>query len=242
MHTQNHKIWQELACSSPNHSCSEAWWWHPHPEGMLFNGSAWEISQHWGMSKAKYRKVLEENLLQRTQKRVEQRFTFQHDNNQKLAAKIVMWEQVSECPWVTQPSPGDETHRKSVEKSAYHASTTFPIPCDWICKGEKLSECRCAKLVGGQRGSCAAVISAKGDPTKWQAPDTSVKRGFQLLFVIYLWKFLKIYFQFLIMEYFVLNDGNERINSTETSGTAKSGKVEGSDYWRDSEVCSCISV
>jgi hypothetical protein len=57
------------------------------------------------MNNAKYREILNENLLQSAQDlKLGRRFTFQQDNNPKHTAKIMQkWLRVSECSWEKLP-------------------------------------------------------------------------------------------------------------------------------------------
>ena len=62
------------------------WWWQPHAVGMFISGRDWEIEGK--MNGAKYREILDENLLQSAQDlRLGLRFTFQQDNDPKHTAK-----------------------------------------------------------------------------------------------------------------------------------------------------------
>uniref|UniRef100_A0A8C8LNS2 Uncharacterized protein n=1 Tax=Oncorhynchus tshawytscha TaxID=74940 RepID=A0A8C8LNS2_ONCTS len=66
------------------------------------------------MKGAKYREILDENLLQSAPDlRLGQRFTFQQHNNPKHTARTMQeWLQdKSECPSVAQPQPGLEPDR-----------------------------------------------------------------------------------------------------------------------------------
>ena len=70
------------------------------------------------MNGAKYREILDENLLQSAQDlRLAQRFTFQQDNDPKHTDNAgVASGQVSECPRVAQPETGLEPDRTSLER------------------------------------------------------------------------------------------------------------------------------
>uniref|UniRef100_A0AAZ3QNG4 Transposase n=1 Tax=Oncorhynchus tshawytscha TaxID=74940 RepID=A0AAZ3QNG4_ONCTS len=69
----------------------EAQWWQHHAVGMFFSGRDWETSQDRGkMNGARYREILDENLLQSAQDlRLGRRFTFQQDNDPKHTAKTM---------------------------------------------------------------------------------------------------------------------------------------------------------
>jgi hypothetical protein len=74
----------------------EAWWWQHHAVGMFLSGRDWKTSQE--MNLAKYREILDDNLLQSSQVlRLRRWFTFQQDNNPKHTAKT-MQEWLRECP------------------------------------------------------------------------------------------------------------------------------------------------
>ena len=70
-----------------------------------------------------------------------QRFTFQHDNEPKLAAKTML-KRISDFPCVAQPKPRLKTHGTSVKR-------TERTKLKRICKEEwdTLPRSRCAKLV-----------------------------------------------------------------------------------------------
>ena len=71
------------------HPYGEAWWWQHHAVGMfLAAGSGRLVRIEGKMNGAKYREILDENLLQSAQDlRLGRRFTFQQDNNLKHTAK-----------------------------------------------------------------------------------------------------------------------------------------------------------
>jgi hypothetical protein len=58
--------------------------------GMFFSGRDWETGQDQGKDGAKYREILDENLLQSAQDiRLGQRFTFQRGDDPKHTAKTM---------------------------------------------------------------------------------------------------------------------------------------------------------
>jgi transposase len=83
------------------HPYGEAWWWQHHAVGMFFSGRDWEagtgrlVRIKGKINGAKYREILDENLLQRTQDlRLGRRFPFQQHNDPKNTAKTVQkWPQ-----------------------------------------------------------------------------------------------------------------------------------------------------
>ena len=72
------------------------------------------------MNRAKYREILDENLLQSPQDlRLGQMFTFQQDNNPKHTAKTMHW--------VAQPEPGLEPDRTSLERPENRCAAMLSI-------------------------------------------------------------------------------------------------------------------
>ena len=80
-----------------HHPYGEVWWWQHHAVGMFFSVRDWETRIEGKMNGAKYRKILDENLLQSTQDfRLGRRFTFQQDNDPKHTAKTMhewLWDE-----------------------------------------------------------------------------------------------------------------------------------------------------
>ncbi len=68
---------------------SEAWWWQHHAVGVFSAaGTGRLVAIEGKMNAAKYRDILDENLLQSAQDlRLGRRFTFQQDNDPKHTAK-----------------------------------------------------------------------------------------------------------------------------------------------------------
>ena len=70
-----------------HHSYGEEWWWQ---HGGCFSaaGTGRLVRIEGKINRAKYRQILDENLLQSAQElRLGQRFTFQQDNDPKHTAK-----------------------------------------------------------------------------------------------------------------------------------------------------------
>ena len=105
------------------------------------------------MNGAKYKEILDENLLQSAQDlRLGQRFTFQPDNEPKHTAKTMqehLWRDLKIA--VQRRSPFNLTELERI--------------CREEC--EKLSKYRCAKTVASYPRRLKAVISAKGVSTKY---------------------------------------------------------------------------
>ncbi|KAG2471328.1 TCB1 transposase, partial [Polypterus senegalus] len=125
---------------------------------------------------AKYRDILDENLLQSAlDLRLGRRFIFQQDNNPKHTAKISKeWLQdnsVNVLEWPSQsPDLNPIGHLWRDLKMAVHRR--FPsnrMELERCCKEEwaKLAKDRCAKLVASYSKRLEAVIAAKGASTKY---------------------------------------------------------------------------
>ncbi|CDQ87759.1 unnamed protein product [Oncorhynchus mykiss] len=121
------------------------------------------------MNGAKYREILDENLLRSAQDlRLGRRFTFQQDNVTLSTQPRPRRSDLSECPRVSQPEPGLELDRTSLEilQIAVQQRSPFKLRIyreEW----EKLPKCRCAKLVATFPRRLKAVITAKGVSTKY---------------------------------------------------------------------------
>ena len=127
------------------------------------------------MNGAKYREILDENLLQSAQDlRLGRRFTFQQDNDLKHTAKTTQeWlRNKSQCPSVAQPAPRLEPDQTSFERPENSCAAMLPIQragLERICREEweKLPKYRCAKLVASYPRRLEAVIASKGASTKY---------------------------------------------------------------------------
>ena len=128
------------------------------------------------MNGAKYREILDENLLQSFQQlRLGRRFTFQQDNDTKHTAKTTQeWlrdKTLNALEWPSQSqdlNPIEHLCRdlKTAVQRHYLSKRT---ELERICREEweKLPKYRCAKLVASYPKRFKAVIAAKGALTKY---------------------------------------------------------------------------
>lgn len=128
------------------------------------------------MDGAKYRAILEENLLEAAKDlRLGRRFVFQQDNDPKHKARATMeWfrsKNINVLDWPSQsPDLNPIEHLWQDLKIAVHRHPPSNLAeLEQVCKEEwgKLSVSRCAKLVETYPKRLAAVIAAKGGSTKY---------------------------------------------------------------------------
>ncbi len=161
-------------CSSPVQYSpnSEAWWWQHHAVGCFSAaGTGRLVAIEGKMNAAKYRDILDENLLQSAQDlRLGRRFTFQQDNDPKHTAKITKeWlhnNSVTVLEWPSQsPDLNPIEHLWRDLKMAVHQRLPSNLTeLERICKEEwqRIPKSRCEKLVAIFPKKTHGCIKSKG--------------------------------------------------------------------------------
>ena len=126
------------------------------------------------MNGAKYREILDENLLQSAQDlRLGRGFAFKQDNNSKHTAKTMQeWLQdksLNVLEWPSQSPDMIEHLWRDLKRAVQHRSPSNLTKLERICREEweKLPKYRCAKLVVSYPRKLNAVIAVKGASTKY---------------------------------------------------------------------------
>uniref|UniRef100_A0A3Q4I3F8 Tc1-like transposase DDE domain-containing protein n=1 Tax=Neolamprologus brichardi TaxID=32507 RepID=A0A3Q4I3F8_NEOBR len=128
------------------------------------------------MNGAKYRAILEENLLESAKDlRLGWRFTFQQDNDPKHKARATMeWFKtkhihVLECPSQSPDLNPIENLWQDLKTAVHKRCPSNLTELELFCKEEwaRISVSRCAKLVETYPKRLAAGIAAKGGSTKY---------------------------------------------------------------------------
>ncbi len=126
------------------------------------------------MNAAKYRDILDENLLQSAQDlRLGRRFTFQQDNDPKHTAKITKeWLHNNSVTVLEWPSQSPDLNLWRDLKMAVHQRLPSNLTeLERICKEEwqRIPKSRCEKLVASFPKRLVAVLNQKGASTKYWA-------------------------------------------------------------------------
>jgi transposase len=124
------------------------------------------------MNRAKYKEILDENLLQSAQDlRLGRRLTFQQDNDAKTTQKWLRDQSLNVLEWPSQsPDLNPIKHLwRDLEISVQQRSPSTLTELERICREEweKLPKYMCAKLLVSYPRKLEAVIAAKGTSTKY---------------------------------------------------------------------------